>query len=41
MQSAHGMARETAIEECHQSISRDANAKAARLAGETFLKEDS
>jgi hypothetical protein len=41
MQIAHGMAWETAVEECHQSISRDAIAEAVRLAGEAFLKEDS
>ncbi len=33
-----GMAWETIIEECHNSISKDASAEAIKLSGEAFLK---
>ncbi len=35
---AHGMAWETIIEECHNSITKDAIAEAVKLSGEAFLK---
>jgi len=35
---ANGMAWETIIEECHNSITKDAIAEAVKLSGEAFLK---
>lgn len=35
---AEGLAWETIIEECHNSISKEAIAEAIRLSGEAFLK---
>lgn len=35
---AEGLAWETIIEECHNSITRDAIAEAIRLSGEAFLR---
>lgn len=35
---AEGLAWETIIEECHDSISKEAIAEAIRLSGEAFLK---
>ena len=36
-----GMAWETIVEECHNSISKDAIAEAIKLSGEAFLKHAS
>jgi uncharacterized protein (DUF433 family) len=35
---ADGLARETIIEECHHSITKEAIAEAVKLAGEAFVK---
>ena len=35
---ARGLAWETIVEECHNSITKDAIAEAVKLSGEAFLK---